>query len=153
MDLIVNNFELNDIVQLEALNLLCDEKLGEGSMRTVFRHAFDPKLVVKIAKSSDGVKANWEEFSTWESVEFTKLNSWFARVHSVGDYGTILIQEWIPNIPAGKYKIPSFFTDLKPENYGLVVGTKSSQVVCRDYGMHLLREIGMKLSLVNYNVT
>jgi len=101
----MNHFELNDLVQLEALNMLCDEKLGEGSMRTVFRHAFDPKLVVKIAKSSDGVKANWEEFSTWESVEFTKLNSWFARVHSVSDYGTILIQEWVADIPTSKFNV------------------------------------------------
>lgn len=149
----MNNFELNDIVQLEALNILCDEKIGEGSTRTVFRNAFDAALVVKVATSSAGIKSNWEEFATWEAVQFTKLSSWFARCHSISDYGSVLVQEWIPNIPAGQYKIPSFFSDLKPENYGLVVGTKSSQVVCRDYGLHLLREKGMKLSLVNYKVT
>ena len=148
----MNHFELNDLTQLEAMNMLCDEKLGEGSTRVVFRSAFSRNLVVKVATSSAGINSNYEEFSTWQSVEFTKLNSWFARVHSISNYGTILVQEWIPNIPAGKYKIPSFFTDLKPENYGLIVGTKSSQVVCRDYGLHLMRENGMKLSYKNFEV-
>ena len=148
----MNHFELNDLVQLEALNILCGAQLGAGSGRTVFRHAYDDELVVKVASSSTGIKANFEEFATWEAVQFTKLNSWFARCHSVSDYGTILIQERIPDLPAGRYKIPSFFTDLKPENYGLVAGTKSSQVVCRDYGLHLLREKGMELQLANFEV-
>jgi hypothetical protein len=71
----------------------------------------------------------------------------------MSQFGSVLVQEYVPNIPTGKYKIPSFFTDLKMENFGLVVGTKKSQVVCRDYGINLLREKGMKINLVNFNVT
>jgi hypothetical protein len=71
----------------------------------------------------------------------------------MSQFGAVLIQEYVPSLPAGKYKLPSFFTDLKPENYGLVVGAKKSQIVCRDYGMHLLREKGMKINFINFEVT
>jgi len=149
----MQHFELTDLIQLEALNMLCGERLGEGSSRKVFRSALDHKLVIKIATNENGIKQNWEEFNTWESVQFVdKINSYFARVHSISEYGSILIQEYVPSIPKGKYKIPSFFTDLKPENYGLVIGSKSNQFVCRDYGVNLLRERGMRLNLVNYEV-
>jgi hypothetical protein len=150
----MNHFEIDDLSQLESLNMLCGDLLGKGSTRTVFKNAFDAKLVVKVANCTAGIRANIEEFATWESVQFVKtINSWFAQCLSVSAYGSVLIQEYVPDVPIGKYKLPSFFTDLKPENYGLIVGLKKSQIVCRDYGLHLMREKGMKLTFVNFEVT
>jgi hypothetical protein len=149
----VKTLEIEDLIQMESLHVLCGEMLGEGSTRSVYKNEFDAKLVVKVAKSRAGIRANIEEFNTWESVQFVNgVNSYFARVHSMSQFGSVLVQEYAPNIPAGKYKIPSFFTDLKADNFGLVVGAKKSQVVCRDYGVNLLREKGMKINLINFNV-
>jgi hypothetical protein len=146
----MQHFEISDLAQMEGLNLLCGGKLGEGSTRTVFRNAFDPKLVVKVATSTAGVKANMEEFAVWESVQYvSKINSFFAACHTISQVGSVLIQEYVPDVPAGSYKIPAFFTDLKAENFGLVVG---KQVVCRDYGLNLLREQGMKAKMINWTV-
>lgn len=138
---------------MELLHVLCGKLLGKGSTRSVYKNEFNAKLVVKVANCKAGIRANIEEFNTWESVQFVNgVNSYFARVHSMSQFGSVLVQECVPNIPAGNYKIPSFFTDLKAENFGLVVGAKKSQAVCRDYGINLLREKDMKINLVNFNV-
>lgn len=146
-------FEIADLAQLEAHDMLCGPLLGTGSARMVFRNRFDETKVVKIAINDFGVSQNIEEFHTWSSVEYVaKINSFFAQCYHVSTYGTVLVQEYIPDIPPGVYKLPSIFTDLKAENYGLVRGTKTNQVVCRDYGLHLMREQGMKFRMKNWTV-
>jgi hypothetical protein len=149
----MKSFDIEDLAQIEGLDMLCGDLLGTGSTRTVFRNFFDKTKVVKVATTTQGIKANQEEFNTWNAVSyFTKINSYFAQCYSLSRCASILIQEYIPDLPDGKYKLPNFFTDLKPENYGLVSGTKSSQIVCRDYGLNLLREKGMVLKLVDFHV-
>lgn len=149
----MKHFELEDLIQFEATNVLCGDKLGEGIHRTVFRSRFDRSAVVKVATNEDGIKANIEEMATWRSVEFVEsLRSYFAECRYLSGYGTLLVQEYIPPIPKGKYKIPAFFTDLKQDNFGLISGTKQSQVVCRDYGIHLLREKGMTKKMIDWEI-
>jgi hypothetical protein len=149
----MKQLNIKKLTQQESLSILCGEKLGEGSGRIVYRNEFDNKLVVKVAINSAGVRANIEEFNTWECVQFVdKINVYFAKVYSMTELGSILIQEYISDIPKGNYKIPSFFTDLKPENYGVIYVKELPQIVCRDYGLHLLREKGMRLKLINYKV-
>lgn len=147
----MKHFELEDLIQYESLNVLCAEKLGEGVHRTVFRNTFDRGTVVKVANSDAGIRANIEEMQTWNDV-YGEAQRWFARCRHLSYYGSILIQEFVPAIPNGKYKIPAFFTDLKRDNFGLVVGTEKSQVVCRDYGLHFLREKGMTKKLIDWEI-
>lgn len=147
----MKHFELEDLIQYESLNVLCGDKLGEGIHRTVFRNAFDYGMVVKIANNEAGIRANIEEMQTWNDVH-GEVQHWFAQCRHLSSYGSILIQEFVPSIPKGKYKIPAFFTDLKQDNFGLVVGTEKSQVVCRDYGFHLLREKGMTKKLIDWEI-
>lgn len=140
----MRDFSIADLQQYEAVNMLCGDSLGEGIHRLVFRQRFDDGLVVKVAKNSDGVRANIEEFNTWRHVEFSEnASKWFAKCLDISDYGTILIQAYIPPLPSGTYKIPTFFTDLKRDNFGITKDGEIPHVVCRDYGMHLLRENGM----------
>ncbi len=147
----MKHFNILDLQQYEALNLLCGHLLGVGVHRKVFRHAFNEKLVVKVATNSEGIRANFCELETFDWIkENEKYKHYFAAVDQLSSQGTILIQEYIPDLPAGSYKLPSFFTDLKRENFGLVRGTDGSQIVCRDYGIHLLiRDVGKPVRMVN----
>jgi hypothetical protein len=150
----VKHFDLDDLVQYESLNALCGSKLGEGIHRTVFRSRFNARHVVKVAQNDDGIRANVEEMETWGRIRWVEaVRPYFAECIYLSGYGTVLVQMYIPSVPKGKYKIPTFLTDIKPDNFGLMEVEGKSQIVCRDYGGHLLREKGMSIKLVNWEVT
>ena len=141
----MNYFEREDLIHLEAFNMLCGKQIGIGAHRTVFENAFDSNLVVKIANSQNGIRANYAEYELWQEIQSTKYNRYFVRMREMSGYGSILIADYVPDLPVGKYKIPSFFTDLKRENFGLV----GTQVVCRDYALNrIVEHIGKKIKLV-----
>ena len=70
----MNYFEREDLIQLEALNMLCGKQIGIGAHRTVFENAFDSNLVVKIANSQNGIRANYAEYELWQEIQSTKYN-------------------------------------------------------------------------------
>lgn len=49
-------------------------------------------------------------------------------------------RDYLEQLPT---RLPRFLTDFKPSNFGLFKGA----IVCHDYGMNLLRENGMGLTL------
>lgn len=126
--------------------LCIGEKLGEGMSRHVYVWEPDPTLVVKIETE----KHHWyniEEFNTWNVIEHTKHARWFAPVVAIAGGGSMLLQRRTQplrrdELPA---KLPTFLTDTKSTNFGLLNG----QVVCHDYGIHMLRERGMSSRMIN----
>lgn len=122
----------------EDLWELCiGEKLGQGQSRHVYAWNPDPTLVVKI----ETLKTHWwniEEFEVWRAVLGTAHEKWFAPVEMIAGGGSMLIQkrtyplrpEELPD------RLPAYFTDTKPENFGLLDG----RVVCHDYSLHMMRE-------------
>ena len=132
----MKNFKHEDLIRFEALNMLCGKLLGNGVHRTVFENAFDSSLVVKISNSPNGIRANYAEYEIWQEIQSSKYKRYFAKVKEMSGYGSILIADYVPDLPIGKYKIPSFFADLKRENFGLV----GTQVVCRDYAYNRIVE-------------
>lgn len=71
---------------------LCGEFLGSGISRTVYQHAIDPSLVVKIQHDA-GCHDNILEFEIWQDVKWTDYKVWFAPCKLISDNGRILIQK------------------------------------------------------------
>lgn len=125
----------------EVLALVCDDYLGRGQYREVYSYARDPKgWVVKLENGHQSF-ANVREWEAWRAVRETKWAPWFAPCHTISGSGLVLIQaRTTPLDPVDLPKrVPAFFTDLKPENWGRYEG----RIVCHDYGNHLLHENGM----------
>lgn len=137
---ITQRFRHDSGIPQELLWLLCEDRLGHGMTREVFRLSIDPTKVIKFELES-GHFQNVAEFTLWRSVEHTKLAKWFAPCHHISHCGRILIQSYAEPIAAIALpaEIPAFFTDLKPSNWGHIKG----QPVALDYGKHLMLERGM----------
>ena len=120
--------------------MLLGECLGYGTYRAVFKHALDDTLIVKV-ENGERCFSNIIEYEVWECVKETEFAEWFAPVVAISPCGIALVmRKTTPmsehDLPA---KVPSFFTDLKAENFGRLDG----RVVCHDYGCNLLMENGM----------
>lgn len=136
--------EVTDIFQpnmiaLDLARMLTGERLGQGISRTVYEWLLIKDAVVKFER--EGWHQNVIEWETWERIEHTELARWFAPCLDISPCGRVLIQGRTKPVPAAKYpeKVPSFFTDLKRENWGIYKG----RPVCHDYGIHLMLENGM----------
>jgi hypothetical protein len=137
-------FSANTIT-LDFFNLVCSEKLGTGVAREVFRSAFDPNIVFKFEKDA-GSFQNIIEWETWQNVRFTEgmktdYAQYFAPCLAISPCGTILAQAAarpLDHTELPEY-IPSFFTDIKKDNFGIING----KVVCIDYGNNLLMTLGL----------
>lgn len=139
-DFLLDKFKTFSGIPYELLALLCEQKLGAGMTREVFRLATDLDKVIKFECDS-GHFQNVLEYQVWDSVKDTKLAKWFAPCHHISHCGRILIQSYAEpiaaiNLPA---EVPAFFTDLKVGNWGVY----NKQPVALDYGKHLMLERGM----------
>lgn len=128
---------------------LCTEKyLGSGMSRETYVFGPYPSLVIKF-ETGRGCFQNVLEWEVWERVERTKSAKWFAPCVRISDNGKVLLMKrtdvlgWKER-PA---KMPTFFTDLKIENFGTIDG----KVVAHDYGVNLMLEKGMKSVLAKAN--
>ena len=112
--------------------LFLGKKLGSGIARDVYEFV-DPAMVVKVARDDyPGERQNVAEWLTWECVEYTELAKWFAPCVLISKSGSLLLQKRTQPVSTQELPthVPSFFTDLKLENWGRL----GKRVVCHDYG-------------------
>lgn len=120
------------ILQDEFIDILCGNRIGGGMSREVFECRLNDKWVVKIEKDGHYFQ-NIREYEIWQEIQhWKKMSKWFAPCEYISPHGMILIQHKVTpaykkDLPA---KLPAFFTDIKPENFGMI----DNQFVCFDYG-------------------
>lgn len=115
--------------------LFCDKSLGYGAGREVFVLGTDETRVVKVEAEAASFQ-NVLEWQTWQDLKETKYGKFLAPCHLISPCGIVLIQSRVtPLTPElEKVRLPSFLTDFKRSNYGVLDG----RVVCCDYGLNLL---------------
>lgn len=131
----------NKIVSLEFASYFLGEFLGNGVSRYVFALRQNPKWVIKIDCSD--MNANVLEHSIWQAIQHIPVSKWFAPVKDISRCGRIMMQRRVQtDISSQKYpnKIPSFFTDTKFENWGIM----DKRFVCCDYAGVTLNMLGDK---------
>ena len=126
-------------VTLGLLDLVLGKYIGSGCYRDVYQHSTNKDWVVKLMNDAEA-NSNLLEFEIWQTVKDTPWAKWFAPCPWCSDNGKALIQEKVEpitkeNIYLIPDKIPYFFTDLKPTNFGFI----GKQLVCHDYDMSLIR--------------
>lgn len=124
--------QTNNLLGDEFIDILCGEKIGEGISREVFRCRLNPNWIVKVEREGQWFQ-NIREYLIWEEIQhWKKMSKWFAPVEYISPHGTVLIQHKVTpayetDLPK---QLPTFFTDIKQENFGMLNG----QFVCFDYG-------------------
>jgi hypothetical protein len=118
--------------------------ISSGQDRTVWEWLPDKRLVAKVELGARAFQ-NVFEYETWQRVKDTKWARWFAPVETIGPSGVMLLMRRTAPAQPTDYprKVPRFFTDLKRANWGRLGG----ELVCHDYGRHLLMEEGMTSKL------
>lgn len=119
----------------EFMDLACGDRIGYGMSRTVYRYTFDDTKVIKIENSTNHFQ-NVIEWEFWRTNQYyDKLAKWLAPCHYISHSGTFLIMDYAKDIEIEDIpdKLPSFMTDLKIGNFGMIDG----KVVLRDYGTTL----------------
>ncbi|MAK38206.1 MAG: hypothetical protein CMC15_18750 [Flavobacteriaceae bacterium] len=106
--------------------------LGSGMSRDVYQHPFCEDKIIKVENDSFNFQnvAEWNLWKEWQYDDIMK--KWLAPCFSISDSGTFLIMaktEPLNNSRVPK-KVPSFLTDHKKANFGLL----NNRVVCHDYG-------------------
>jgi hypothetical protein len=116
-------------------DILIGKKIGSGCYRDVYLCRLDTSLVVKIEKENKNFH-NIKEWNIWEEIKYSDYQKWFAPCFDISDDGKILIQRKIEFGRKGDYpkKVPSFFTDVQPKNFGFI----GKQLVCCDYGSTII---------------
>lgn len=134
-------------ISSDVLWTLTGAVIGSGQARIVYECPLRPDLVVKIETGACSFQ-NVLEHETWENVEhIPHLAKWFAPVELISACGSVLLQKRTTIIPPGRHpaRIPSYLTDHKRTNYGMLDG----RVVCHDYG-YVLREYDKRLRKVEW---
>lgn len=129
----------------ELFDFICEDKIGSGVYRDVYKLSFNDKYVIKVARDEQGRANNLLEERLWCEVMSTPLANWFAPILQVSGAGKYLIQERVDGLPREKYPtmIPHFFTDTKYSNFGWL---KGKGFVCCDYGsFNIFRGITKKM--------
>lgn len=116
-------------------NILIGKKIGSGCYRDVYLCRLDTSLVVKIEKENREFH-NIKEWNIWEEIKYSKLKKWFAPCIDISEDGKVLIQQKIEFGRKKDYpkKVPSFFTDVQPKNFGFI----GKQLTCCDYGSTII---------------
>lgn len=114
------------------------EFIAKGVTREVYACKVNPAYVIKIAKSSEGVAANVLEHSIWAYAEMMpeSVSQWFCPCVSISSHGSVLVMRRAEPVSEEELpqEVPAYFTDLKPDNWGLLEG----KPVCVDYANTLI---------------
>lgn len=126
----------DEVIHLDAFNLLCGKLLGEGIHRKVFECKLRADLVVKVEYNTAYRDfANVKEMAFWCDNQYYKpVAKWLAPCEFLSPDGRLLLQRRADPVPLSYKlpdKVPSFLTDLKRENFGMLDGA----LVCLDYSM------------------
>lgn len=131
----------------EMRGLFFGRKIGEGSTRKVFACRIDESVVIKKEMKAGGFQ-NVLEWEIWRTVSYSEtLAPWFAPCFHLSGSGTLLIQARTSPIATLKdlpKKIPSFFTDLKKQNWGWYEG----RPVCHDYATISIKYFSEPIKMV-----
>lgn len=137
-DFLEHNFR--NVAERDVFRMLCGHKLGSGSARQVYECAYNSDYVVKIEDRAESFQ-NVLEWHLWNDAEHmgTDVSKWLAPCVRISPCGVVLIQKRTQ--PAKKYpeKLPSWLTDTKRQNYGMI----GSRFVCHDYGVNLMCNSGL----------
>lgn len=119
----------------EAFDLMCGTELGTGISRRVYECCLLDGYVVKV-EEGNATFQNVMEMLIWRSVAGTKAERWFAECKAISPNGRVMLQE--RTRPASQSEllemVPVWFTDLKPDNWGMVIRGDKEYLVCHDYG-------------------
>jgi hypothetical protein len=110
--------------------LICNENyLGQGTTRKVYKvNGCCSEKVIKISLGSSNV-SNWNEYIIYQMSEYKKV---LGEIFSISYSGKYLIMEYLPDTDPqdrNSIDIPSWWTDRKPENFGI----SKDGVKLRDY--------------------
>lgn len=127
---------MNEATYRDAFDILCGKLIGEGIHRRVFECRLRDDLVVKVETESHWrYFANVLEMKFWNDHEaYKKVSDWLAPCEYLSPDGRILLQRKasaIVDLSLLPEQLPSFLTDVKPSNFGLLDG----RLVCLDYAM------------------
>lgn len=121
----------------DALNLLCGDLLGQGIHRKVWTCRIRDDLVVKVEDEGTEWRyfPNVREMNFWcENEHHAPVAKWLAPCEYMSPDGRVMLQRRAIPLPHDYVmpdKMPTFLTDFKRENYGLIDG----KLVCVDYAM------------------
>ncbi len=136
------------IISLDFFRAMTGKWLGGGVGRGVFVLGTDPSLVVKIETASYSFQnaAEWEVWCDLQNSD-TDADQWFAPCHSISPCGIVLIQSRTQPLDKSRFpeKMPSFFTDLKYQNFGEYDG----RIVAHDYGYNRFVHLGATARMRN----
>lgn len=128
----------------ELEQMLLGKKLGSGIHRAAYVYNLDESCVIKVATDEYGRGANVLEHKLWWELEnWDDGKKWFAPVIALSDGGKYLVMKRAQRGRDVDYpeKVPSFFTDLKRDNFGFI----GKQLVCVDYASCLMLTDGWKI--------
>jgi hypothetical protein len=127
---------------MDLFSLCAGKRLGEGAYRVVHRCPWDQSLVFKF-EVFIGTFSNVAEWDFWKQCEYyLPIKRWLAPCVAISDSGNVLIQKFTEDLPPDyrlPKKLPSAFTDIKRDNWGLYEG----RLVCRDYAIHRVFNQGL----------
>lgn len=83
------------------------------------------------------------EWQIWQVVKDTDMAKWFAPCEHISGSGSVLIMKRTTPTDRLPTKVPAFFDDLKPNNWGKL----GTHTVCHDYGHNSLIEYGLSVCL------
>lgn len=121
----------NPKLSLEIFDSMIGDFINSGCSREVFEYVHDKNYVIKI-ESESGKGDNFLEWDIWNSVKYTENAKWFAPCFWISPNGMLLIQRKTKDFyfkSKAPDRIPSFFTDIKPSNFGWI----GNQLVAHDY--------------------
>ena len=114
----------------DMAKFLVGRHIGSGIHRDVYEYALDHTKVIKIERKHF---YNIYEYEFWCQISENKeIRKWFAPIHWISNFGTILIQSKTTPLhfdQVSKLKVPDFLTDVKMDNFGWFEG----RLVCHDY--------------------
>jgi hypothetical protein len=138
--------DLPPSVQADALSLLLGPLLGQGQRGYVYEHGHNPEWVVKVETTCRSFQ-NAIEWEIWSEAKDTKWRRWFAPCLFISPCGMVLVQQRVEPLDerrTHKVTLPSFFNDLKPDNFGWAGAGKGRRLVAMDYGYRPLLSGGLK---------
>lgn len=127
-----DRFDFGGLVTLDLQQLLLKEQIHAGISRRVFACGLNDDWVVKVEVNHSTFQ-NVIEYETWEYAKDGPVERWFAPCLWISPGGRVLIQKRAKALPDNfklPPRMPSFFTDLKPDNFGLI----GRRLVAVDYG-------------------